>query len=54
MATKLVEYSEYCPTCKHRDKKAYEDPCNDCLNCPINEDSHKPINYKKDKKKGAK
>ena len=46
----FVEYDKYCKTCKFRDKKDEkgEDPCNDCLDNPINRDSRKPVNYKED------
>ena len=42
---KEVFYDKYCKTCKHGDKKDYENPCNDCLNQPANVDSHKPVYY---------
>ena len=43
--THLVDYEKYCKTCKHRNLKETEDPCNDCLTWPENEDSRKPILY---------
>jgi hypothetical protein len=43
--SKFVEFSAYCPTCKHEDKKESEDPCYDCLDNPTNIDSHKPVNW---------
>lgn len=48
MAKKLVDYWKYCKTCKHTDIIETEDPCNECLTTPVNEDSHKPINYEKE------
>ena len=42
---KFVEFSEYCPSCKHKDKEEWEDPCYDCLDNPTNIDSHKPVNW---------
>lgn len=45
-----VYFHEYCIKCKHVDKRAWDDPCNDCLACPMNEGSHKPI-YFEDKEK---
>ena len=44
----FVEFDKYCETCKFRDKndKKGEEPCNDCLDNPINQDSRKPVNYK--------
>ena len=46
----LVEFDKYCKTCKFREKKKKkgEEPCNECLNNPINQDSRKPVNYKED------
>lgn len=42
---KEVYFNEYCPKCKHADKKESEDPCWDCLENGYNEYSHKPINW---------
>jgi hypothetical protein len=39
----IVDYETYCATCKHRDDDAFLDPCNDCLNEPVNADSKKPV-----------
>lgn len=56
MAQRIVKF-EYCNTCENFNKKEDDDPCFDCLDQPVNEDSRKPINYKeakgkKDKKNG--
>ena len=48
---KIVDYYKYCKTCKHKNKAENEDPCWDCLTIPVNEDSHKPINYEEKKSK---
>lgn len=45
---KFVEYSEYCHTCKNYTTSAIEDPCDECLNNPVNLNSHKPIKYEGD------
>lgn len=42
---KIVEFEAYCHTCKHEKVDDFEDPCNDCLNCPARQYSHKPINW---------
>ena len=42
---KEVYFYQYCKTCKYCKTKEFEDPCNDCLNNPMNIDSHKPVNY---------
>ena len=40
---KFVNFKDYCKCCKHKDKGEHEDPCDDCLNEPVNVDSHKPV-----------
>ena len=44
---KEVDFHTYCETCKNKDD--YEDdensPCYECLDEPVNIDSHKPIYY---------
>lgn len=42
---KEVHYWDYCPTCKHKKKKAVDEPCNECLDNPTNLYSHKPVKY---------
>jgi hypothetical protein len=44
---KEVYYDKYCSTCKNKKKAENEEPCWECLTTPVNEDSHKPIKYKK-------
>jgi hypothetical protein len=49
MAKHFVEYDKYCSTCAYKDEDMWkEDHCNDCLYNPVNEDSKKPIHYKKE------
>lgn len=43
---KEVNYKKYCETCKYKDVKEYEEPCNECLNNSVNLYSHKPTNHK--------
>lgn len=46
----IVEFDKYCKTCIFRgnnDKKG-EEPCNECLDNPINQNSRKPVKYKED------
>lgn len=47
MGLKEIYFYQYCPTCLYKDKTEADDPCWDCLNEPVNEDSHKPVKYKK-------
>lgn len=42
---KIVEFSVYCPTCKHYEKEGVEEPCDECLENPMNIDSHKPVKW---------
>lgn len=52
----MVEFDEYCKTCKHKDTDGFKDPCNECLENPVNTQSKKPVNYeeKETKKKESK
>lgn len=47
--TKEVYFHQYCSSCIHKDVDEKDDPCDECLTYPSNENSHKPINYKEDK-----
>lgn len=42
---KIVRFDEYCDKCKHKELEDYKDPCNDCLNNPVNINSRRPVNY---------
>lgn len=42
---KEVYFHEYCKSCKHKELPDHEDPCNECLDNPVNVHSHKPVNY---------
>lgn len=48
---KFVHFDEYCSTCEHEKVKESEDPCDECLNEPVNQHSHKPMWYKAKEKK---
>lgn len=43
---KEVYFGQYCKTCQYEKFAEDEDPCHDCLNEPVNEHSHKPVNWK--------
>lgn len=47
----FVDFEKYCETCKHKDLKGYKDPCNDCLDNPVNSNSQKPIYYEENENK---
>lgn len=42
---KMVWFNGYCQKCKYLNKKENEEPCDECLEHPINEDSHKPVKF---------
>ena len=42
---KEVYFHKYCESCKHFKSPDDEDPCNDCLDNPVNTYSHKPVNW---------
>lgn len=42
---KIIEYDAWCPKCKYYEIPEAEDPCNECLNTPAQDESHKPIKY---------
>ena len=44
---KEVRFDLYCKTCAHYQEDESEDICNECLTRPVNENSVKPINWKK-------
>ena len=48
---RIVMFSKYCSNCKYLDKKQHEEPCNECLDNPVNLHSEKPVKYVEDKKK---
>ena len=47
---KFVDFEKYCKTCKHKNVKEVEDPCNECLDQGANLNSEKPIKYEEVKK----
>lgn len=45
LVERIVEYSDYCRKCKHLDKPEYKDPCNECLENPVNINTTAPVKY---------
>jgi hypothetical protein len=48
-ADKECYFYVYCEKCIHKDLDEHDekdDTCNECLTHPVNEWSHRPINYK--------
>lgn len=50
MAKKEVYFWDYCHKCVNASTYEGDDPCNDCLNSPANEDSHMPLYFKESAK----
>ena len=48
--TKEVYFDKYCSKCVYKNKDEKDDPCDECLCNPSNENSHKPVNFKEDKR----
>lgn len=44
-AEKIVDYGRWCRYCRHWKLPEDKDPCHECLNEPVNIDSHKPVNF---------
>lgn len=42
---KEVYFNQYCKNCKHEKLKDNEEPCNECLDNPVNLYSHKPVKF---------
>lgn len=42
---KEVYFDQYCKNCKYEDLKESDDPCDECLNEPVNLYSHKPVKW---------
>ena len=42
---KEVYFDKYCTSCKFKNNKETEKPCDECLTNPMNVNSHKPVKY---------
>lgn len=42
---KEVYFNQYCKVCSYEKLSEDLDPCDECLNTPVNEDSHKPVYF---------
>lgn len=42
----FVEFDRYCKTCQYEKLEEAEAPCSECLEYPVNANSHKPVCYK--------
>lgn len=50
MAEKEVHFGYYCSRCAYATLPETADPCDECLTCPVSEDSHRPVYYKEEKR----
>lgn len=50
---KEVRYDKYCAKCKNSNIAGYEEPCNECLDNPMNLYSQKPIKFEEKENKGS-
>ena len=46
--TREVNFGTFCKGCCFFEFVETEDPCNDCLNHPVNIDSERPLYFKQD------
>lgn len=49
---KLVQYDKFCEKCKHFKTDEVDEPCDECLAEPTNDDSHKPVYFKESSQNG--
>lgn len=42
---KEVYFHEHCKTCKHEELDEKFDPCNECLDEPVNYQTNKPVKW---------
>lgn len=42
---KEVYFDPYCSKCKYLKKTEQEEPCDECLNNPVNEYTHRPVEF---------
>lgn len=42
---RFVEFDQYCKTCRHEKLAESDSPCDECLEHPVNTESHKPVCY---------
>lgn len=45
----IVRYDLWCKKCIHFPADEQEDPCDECLSCPLNVNSRKPVRFEEKK-----
>ena len=43
---KEVDFAAYCQKCENKKLSESESPCDECLDTPARQDSHKPLYFK--------
>lgn len=43
---KIIEFEKWCKKCVYFSKHEEDEPCCDCLEEPVNMNSHKPVMFK--------
>lgn len=43
----IVQFDKYCKDCKYFEVFESEDPCDDCLSQPTNQNSYRPVRFVK-------
>lgn len=44
---KIVNYYDWCPVCMYLNVDESDDPCHECLSTPVNQDSRRPVKFRK-------
>lgn len=47
----MVNFEKYCRTCKYEKLDEFVNPCNECLEIPVNEATDKPYMWEKKEKR---
>lgn len=42
----FVKFAQYCMTCQYEKLAETDTPCDECLEHPVNYESHRPVCYK--------
>lgn len=50
---KEVKFHEYCYKCKYADMAEDSWPCDECLESPVNQYSHKPVRFRENETSGS-
>ena len=41
----IVDFKKYCENCIYRDLNENDEPCDECLDNPVNTNSRRPVNF---------